>query len=88
MAVPVWRTVQGQKMPGQGNHNRAERSTPAVGRQYELCATHAETIAERERAKGREVVTLLSPGDAVGVVTSAFIVIHKADGQRQRFLRI
>ncbi len=25
-------------------------------RQYELCATHAEQITERERAKGREVV--------------------------------
>jgi len=25
-------------------------------RQYELCAPHAEQVAERERAKGREIV--------------------------------
>jgi len=35
------------------------RSVDAGGRplrQYELCAAHAEQIAERERSKGREVV--------------------------------
>jgi hypothetical protein len=26
-------------------------------RQYELCAIHAESVAERERGKGREIVT-------------------------------
>ena len=25
-------------------------------RQYELCATHAEQVVERERGKGREIV--------------------------------
>jgi hypothetical protein len=36
------------------------RSVDAGGRplrQYELCATHAEQIAERERGRGREIVT-------------------------------
>ena len=36
------------------------RSIDAGGRplrQYELCAAHAKQVAERERAKGRDVVT-------------------------------
>jgi len=36
------------------------RSVDAGGRplrQYELCATHADQIAERERGRGRDVVT-------------------------------
>jgi hypothetical protein len=35
------------------------RASDAYGRpitQYELCAPHAEQIAERERAKGREIL--------------------------------
>jgi hypothetical protein len=35
------------------------RSADAGGRpmrQYELCAVHAEQVAERERGKGREIV--------------------------------
>jgi hypothetical protein len=34
------------------------RASDAIGRpkdQYELCAPHAEQIAERERAKGRKI---------------------------------
>jgi hypothetical protein len=59
-AIELWPC--GYDVPCKVRNCRANAVTIArsVGdlplRQYELCSVHAETVAQRERAKGREIV--------------------------------